>query len=135
MLRCGLICWSVALVSAARYWTFRLAVPGASVVTVTAFEAGDTLPAASTATTLYVCVDEGARPVTVNAVFVLVPTWVVPSRMRYPVTPTLSVEAPQASETVVLVLALTTRLVGAVGGVVSGTGGPVVALTALLAAG
>ena len=49
-------------------------------------------------------------------------------------TPTLSVEAVHASETVLLVLLETTRFVGAVGGCVSGTGAPVVALTAALAA-
>jgi hypothetical protein len=49
---------------------------------VTAFEAGDTLPAASKATTVYVCAVDGARPVTVNVVAVAVPTTVVPSRTR-----------------------------------------------------
>ena len=82
MLRCGLICWSVALVSAARYCTLRLAVPTGSVVTVTVLLAAETFPAASTATTLYECVETAARPVTVNDVDVLVPTCVVPSRMR-----------------------------------------------------
>ncbi len=54
--------------------------------------------------------------------------------MRYPVTPTLSVDAVQESEIVVEVLAVTTRFAGAVGGIVSTVGGSVVTITALLAA-
>ena len=50
--RCGLICWSVALVSAARYCTLRLDAVTASVVTVTALLAADTFAAASTARTV-----------------------------------------------------------------------------------
>jgi hypothetical protein len=46
----------------------------------------------------------------------------------------LSVDALQPSVSVELVFPETARFVGAVGGCVSGTGGPVVALTALLAA-
>jgi hypothetical protein len=48
------------------------------------------------------------------------------------VTPTLSVEAVHDRETVVEVLLATARFVGAVGGVVSTTGGSVVTVTALL---
>jgi hypothetical protein len=52
MLRCGLICWSAGFVSAARYCTFRLAVPSGSVVPVAALLVAETLPAASVATTV-----------------------------------------------------------------------------------
>ena len=52
IVRCGFSCWSVALVSAARYCTFSVAGAAGSVVTVTALLAADTLPAASTATTV-----------------------------------------------------------------------------------
>jgi hypothetical protein len=69
-----------------------------------------------------------------NVVVVDVPAGDEPLKIRYPVTPTLSVEAVQDSETVVEVVAMTMRFVGGVGGVVSTTGGSVVTVTALLAA-
>ena len=52
------------------------------VVPVAALLAGETLPAASNATAVYVCVVPGVRPVTVKVRAVVVPTMVVPSRMR-----------------------------------------------------
>ena len=52
MLRWGLICWSVALVSAARYCTLSVETVAGSVVTVTALLGGETLPAASKAVTV-----------------------------------------------------------------------------------
>jgi hypothetical protein len=67
-----------------------------------------------------------------NVVAVDVAASVEPLKMRYPVTPTLSVDAVQDSETVVEVVAVTMRFVGGVGGVVSTTGGSVVTVTALL---
>ena len=76
----------------------------------------------------------GVRPLAVKVVVVDVPASVEPRKIRYPVTPTLSVDAVQDSETVVEVVAVTARVVGAVGGVVSTTGASVVTVTALLAA-
>ena len=52
MLRCGVIWLLVGFVSAARYCTLSAAVDVVSVVTVTALLDAETLPAASTATTV-----------------------------------------------------------------------------------
>jgi len=76
----------------------------------------------------------GVRPLAVKVVVEDVPASVEPRKTRYPVTPTLSVDAVQDNETVVEIVAVTARLVGAVGGVVSTTGGSVVTVTELLAA-
>src|SRR5262249_61094291 len=70
-----------------------------------------------------------------NVVVVDAPASVEPLKMRYPVTPILSVEAVQDSETVVEVVAVTMRFVGGVGGVVSTIGGAVVTITGLVGAG
>ena len=91
----------------------------ACVVAVTALEADDRFPAASNALTVYeYCVDP-ASPVSVNDVVVLLPASVVPRYTLYPVTPTSSVEAVHVSDTVLLVVPVTFRPVGADGGVVS----------------
>jgi hypothetical protein len=88
--------------------------------------------AASKARTVNVKLVFGVRPLAVNVVVAPVPASVVPRKTRYPVTPTLSVDAVHDNETVVEVVAVTVRFVGAVGGAVSTTGGSVVTITALL---
>ena len=62
---------------------------------------------------------DAARPVSVAEVPVTVATRVEPRYTSYPVTPTLSVEAVQASETLEEVVPVECRLAGALGGVVS----------------
>src|SRR6266511_210913 len=89
------------------------------VVAETWLLAAETLPAASRALTVYVYVVDAERPVSVNEVPVAVATFVEPRNTSYPVTPTLSVDAVHASDTLDAVVPVTARLVGALGGVVS----------------
>jgi hypothetical protein len=91
----------------------------AAVVTDSALEALDTLPAASLALTVNEYVVEAVRPVAVKLVEVGDPMSVVPRYTSYPVTPTASVEAVQVSGTVVDVTVPAVRAVGAVGAMVS----------------
>ena len=66
-----------------------------------------------------------ARPVSVNVRPVGVPTCVAPRNTWYPVTPeTSSVDAFQASDTLVLVVPVTRRFAGTLGGCVSGVEPP-----------
>jgi hypothetical protein len=78
--------------------------------------AADELPAASRALTVKVKLVPEARPEAVKLVLVVTPIAVPPRDTSYPVTPTLSVDAFQASEMLEAVVAVTRRLAGAVGG-------------------
>jgi hypothetical protein len=104
------------------------------VVTERAFDAPDTLPAASVALTVKVYAVEAVRPVTVAVVPVTVETSVEPLNTWYPVTPTLSVEPVHDSDTLVSVFDGDVRFVGAEGGVVSPLAAFVVTFSAFDAA-
>src|SRR5688572_8865618 len=91
-----------------------------SVVTLAAVLAADTFPAASTATTVYEYVRADSSPASSYGVVALVATCTPSRRMRYPVTPTLSVAAVQSSRTLVALSTTACNPVGAVGAVPSG---------------
>ncbi len=97
------------------------------VVTVSWLDGFELLPAASLARTVNPYAVAGLRPVTVKLVAAVVAMTVPDWRTSYPVTPTLSVEADHASETLFEVLAGLVRFAGTLGGWVS-TGPPVVAV-------
>jgi len=63
-----------------------------------------------------VCVDAAARSVAANAVVVAMPIRVVPSKIWYPVTATLSAAAAQVSEIERSVWPAIRRSAGALGG-------------------
>jgi hypothetical protein len=82
IVRCGFSCWSVALVSAARYWTFSEA-RSRRIRRDRHRVAGGRHVAGRVRRHDRVGVRGGGRePVTVKDVDVLVPTWVVPSSTR-----------------------------------------------------
>src|SRR5256714_10309646 len=103
------------------------------VVAVTGPPGGEVCLAASAATTVNVYAVCGARPAIVAAGPVAVPTTVVPLSTVYPVTPTSSLDASQASAMLLAVTAVTRAFPGAVGGPASTTGGAVGTVTVLLA--
>jgi hypothetical protein len=99
--------------------------PGAgSVVAVTAPDGAEVLPAASRAVTVKVYAVAAASPPTVKVVPDVLPTTVPARRTWYPVTPTLSVDADQESETLPDVCPVTVRFAGALGGWVSDVDDP-----------
>jgi hypothetical protein len=106
----------------------------AGVVTLTAFDAAEALPAASLAFTVNEYIVDGDRPETVAEVPATVVARALPRNTSYAVTPTLSVEADQDRDTVDGVVAVTARFAGADGGCVSPVATGVVALAALEAA-
>jgi hypothetical protein len=107
-----------------------LTLPAARVEVVAVFEYALLFPAASFARTRYEYEVEAVNPVSLNEVAVGVAICAkfaqaapVQRSTLYPVTPTLSVEAVQARLICVPEAGVAARFVGAVGGVVSCTGG------------
>src|SRR4051812_13596509 len=98
--------------------------PLSEVVTVTAFDGVDALPAASLAMTVNVYAVSAVRPSTVTVVPAGAATTVVPLRTSYPLTATLSVAASHASDTLDAVRPVVRRLPGTVGACVSGGAAP-----------
>jgi hypothetical protein len=98
-------------------------ITGAEVPACVVADAGelcaDTLPAASNAATVYVYVVLGASPMSVYVVPVDVAIWLPFRKIWYPVTPTLSVEAPHERLIAVAEIASALSPVGVVGGCVS----------------
>jgi hypothetical protein len=94
--------------------------PPPSVVVLTWLLAGEVFPAASRARTVKLYVVEAASPLTVVLVPADVAATVLPVKIWYSVTPTLSVDAFQVSDTLDEVTPVLRRFPGAVGGDVSG---------------
>src|SRR5690606_1229995 len=90
-----------------------------SVVKFTVLLKPELFPAASCARTLKEYAVAATKPVIFAEVPVTVPMFVLPWKISYPVTPTLSVEAVHESVAVVWVMFEAAKLVGAEGGCVS----------------
>jgi hypothetical protein len=92
---------------------------GQAAVAIVADVCDERLPAASNASTTIWCEVPHVRLPAVYDVAAVVPESVPSTNTRYPVTPTLSVEAVHPAVMLVAVPAVSWRLVGAVGGLVS----------------